>query len=50
MPTQRPVQNQPDPGRVVPHWAVSALAAMEAVDACLEALDGPYAGGALTAC
>ncbi len=49
MPTQRPLQNQPDPGRVVPHLAVRALVALQAVDPCLEALDGPYADGALWA-
>ena len=49
MPTQRPLQNQPDPGRVVPHLAVRALVALKAIDPCLEALDGPYADGALWA-
>lgn len=49
MPTQKPLQNQPDPGRVVPHLAVRALVNLNAVDACLEALDGPYAEGALWA-
>ncbi len=47
MPTERPLQNQPDPGRVMPHLAVRALVALNAVDVCLEALDGPYADGAL---
>jgi putative membrane-bound dehydrogenase-like protein len=49
MPLQRPLQNQPDPGRVVPHLAVRALTSLHASDACLEALDGPYAEGALWA-
>jgi len=49
MPTRQPVQNQPDPGRVVPHLAVRALVALQAVDACLEALDQPHASGALEA-
>ncbi|MCS6978398.1 MAG: CotH kinase family protein [Gemmatales bacterium] len=49
MPRRQPVQNQPDPDRVVPHLAVRALVALEAVEACLEALDGPYASGALWA-
>ena len=49
MPTQRPLQNQPDPGRVVPHLAVRALVSLQAIDACLEALDGPHADGALWA-
>ena len=45
MPAQRPLQNQPDPDRVVPHLAVRALVALNAIDPCLEALDGPYAAG-----
>jgi putative heme-binding domain-containing protein len=49
MPTRRPLQNQPDPDRVVPHLAVRALVALGATDACLEALDGPHAAGALWA-
>jgi putative membrane-bound dehydrogenase-like protein len=47
MPTRRPVQNQPDPGRVVPHLAVRALVALNAISDCLDALDGPNAEGAL---
>jgi putative membrane-bound dehydrogenase-like protein len=49
MPTRRPLQNQPDPDRVVPHLAVRALVALGAIDVCLEALDGPHAEGALWA-
>jgi putative membrane-bound dehydrogenase-like protein len=49
MPTLEPVQNQPDPDRVIPHLALRALAALGAADACLEVLDGPHAGGALLA-
>ena len=49
MPQQRPLQNQPDPGRVVPHLAVRALVGLQAIDTCLESLDGPYADGALWA-
>ncbi|HEY1187229.1 MAG TPA: PVC-type heme-binding CxxCH protein [Gemmata sp.] len=49
VPAQRPLQNQPDPGRVVPHLAVRALVALDAVGACLDALDGPHAQGALWA-
>lgn len=49
LPRRQPVQNQPDPDRVVPHLACRALVALEAVEACLEALDGPYASGALWA-
>ncbi|MBO0699335.1 MAG: CotH kinase family protein, partial [Zavarzinella sp.] len=49
MPTQKPLQNQPDPDRVIPHLAVRALVSLNAINACLEALDGPYASGALWA-
>jgi len=49
MPTKRPLQDQPDPDRVVPHLAVRALVALGATDACLEALDGPHWHGALWA-
>jgi putative membrane-bound dehydrogenase-like protein len=49
MPSTRPVQNQPDPDRVVAHLAVRALVALDATDACLEALDGPHWRGALWA-
>ncbi len=47
MPTARPVHAQPDPDRAVPHLAMRALVALRAVDACLEALDGPHREGAL---
>src|SRR5262249_19763075 len=49
MPTKVPVHAQPDPDRVIPHLAVRALVSLGAVDACLEALDGPHARGALWA-
>jgi putative heme-binding domain-containing protein len=49
MPSTPPVQNQPDPDRVVPHLAVRALVSLRAVDACIEALDGPHWPGALWA-
>ena len=48
-PTKKPTHAQPDPDRVLPHLAVRTLIALGAVDACLEALDGPYAEGALSA-
>ncbi len=48
-PTAAPTWNQPDPGRVIPHLAVRALADLNAVDACLKALNGPHARGALAA-
>ncbi len=49
MPAKKPVHAQPDPDRVVPHLAVRALVSLNAVDACLAALDGPYRQGALMA-
>jgi putative membrane-bound dehydrogenase-like protein len=49
MPTRRPLQDQPDPDRVLPHLAVRALLALNASDACLDALDGPHWQGALWA-
>ena len=49
MPTTRPVQAQPDPDRVVPHLAMRALVSLRAVDACLDAIDGPHREGALRA-
>jgi putative membrane-bound dehydrogenase-like protein len=49
MPTQRPVQNQPDPDRVLPHLAVRALVNLHAIEACLEAVDGQHWRGALWA-
>ncbi len=49
MPTQRPLQNQPDPDRFVPHLAMRALVSLDASEACLEALDGPHWQGALWA-
>src|SRR5205085_2768831 len=49
MPTKRLVHAQPDPNRALPHLAVRALVSLGAVDACLEALDGPHAQGALWA-
>jgi putative membrane-bound dehydrogenase-like protein len=49
MPTKKPVHSQPDPDRVLPHLAVRALISLNAIDACLEALDGPHAHGALSA-
>jgi putative membrane-bound dehydrogenase-like protein len=49
LPTKKPVHAQPDPDRVIPHLAVRALLSLGAVDACLEAVDGPNAHGALWA-
>ncbi len=49
MPTQPPIHAQPDPDRVIPHLAVRALVALNAVDACLVAIDGPHHAGALRA-
>ncbi len=49
MPTARPVQAQPDPERAIPHLAMRALVSLHAVDACLDAIDGPHREGALRA-
>src|SRR5262249_8691294 len=49
MPAKKPLQDQPDPDRIVPHLAVRALVSLRAVDACLEALEGPHGQGALWA-
>ena len=49
MPTTRPVNAQPDPDRVLPHLAMRALVSLRAVDACLDAIDGPHREGALRA-
>jgi putative membrane-bound dehydrogenase-like protein len=49
IPTTKPVQAQPDPDRVVPHVALRALVSLTAVDACVDAIDGPYREGALRA-
>src|SRR5205807_943816 len=49
MPTKKPVHAQPDADRVIPHLAVRALISLNAVDVCLEALDGPHRDGALWA-
>jgi len=49
MPNKKPVNAQPDPDRAVPHVAVRALVALHAVDACLDAIDGPHREGALRA-
>ncbi len=49
MPTKKPLHAQPDADRALPHLAVRTLINLRAVDACLEAIDGPYAPGALAA-
>jgi putative membrane-bound dehydrogenase-like protein len=49
MPINKPVHAQPDPERTVPHLAMRALIALHAVDACLNAIDGPHREGALRA-
>ena len=46
VPTKKPLFNEADPGRVIPHLAVQALVAVGGVEACLKALDGPYHDGA----
>jgi putative membrane-bound dehydrogenase-like protein len=49
MPTKKPVHAQPDADRVIPHLAVRALDSLGAVDTCVDAIDGPFAHGALWA-
>jgi len=49
MPATRPVNAQPDPDRAVPHLATRALVSLRAVEACLDAIDGPHRAGALRA-
>ncbi|MFL5340572.1 MAG: CotH kinase family protein [Gemmataceae bacterium] len=49
LPPKQTVHSQPDPDRVIPHLAVRALVSLGAVDACLDAVDGPNAHGALWA-
>ncbi len=39
----------PDPDRVIPHLAVRALVQINAIDSCLEALNGPHRAGAVAA-
>jgi putative membrane-bound dehydrogenase-like protein len=39
----------PAPDRVIPHLAVKALVQINAIDACLEALNGPHRAGAIAA-
>ena len=50
MPAKRPVNAQPDPDRVLPHLAMRALVSLRAVDACLDAVEGPHREGALPPC
>jgi putative membrane-bound dehydrogenase-like protein len=40
---------RPDPDRVIPHLAVKALVSLNAIDPCLEALNGPHRVGAVAA-
>src|SRR5262249_60167554 len=41
LPTKKPLHNQPDPDRAVPHLAVRALVSPNPVDAGLEGLSRP---------
>ncbi|SFI24819.1 DUF7133 domain-containing protein [Planctomicrobium piriforme] len=41
--------NEPDPASVIPHLAVRTLVLLNAVEPCLNALNGPYQQGALAA-
>jgi putative membrane-bound dehydrogenase-like protein len=47
--TEGDAWRSPDPDRVIPHLAVKALVQINAVDACLEALNGPHRAGAIAA-
>ena len=49
LPDEKPVHDQPDPGRVIPHLAVRTLVNMKAVTPCLEAVGGEFTEGALEA-
>jgi putative membrane-bound dehydrogenase-like protein len=49
MPSRSPIHGQPDPDRAIPHLAVRTLVLLNASDACLERLEGPYREGALRA-
>lgn len=39
----------PNPDRVIPHLAIKALVDLNSIDECLEALNGPYRAGAISA-
>ncbi len=45
-PTARPVHARPDPDRTESHVAMRSLIALKAIDACLEAIEGPHHEGA----
>jgi putative heme-binding domain-containing protein len=49
VPELTPLYKQADPGRVLPHLAVRALVLCGSVEACLQAVEGPYSDGALWA-
>jgi putative heme-binding domain-containing protein len=49
MPTERPISSRPDPDRAIPHLAIRTLVQLRAIDACLNAIEGPYREGALRA-
>lgn len=49
LPSRKEVHAQPDADRVIPHLAVRTLISLGAIDACLDALDGADARGALWA-
>jgi putative heme-binding domain-containing protein len=46
-PSAKPLHAQPDPDRVIPHLAQRTLETLGAADTCVQALDGPFAEGAL---
>ena len=49
LPVGEPLYKQADPGRVLSHLAIRALESCNATEACLDAIEGPYADGAFGA-
>ncbi len=49
LPETKPVWNQPDAGRVLPHLAVRSLESLQAAEATVKAIGGPDSDGALWA-
>jgi len=45
LPVGEPLYKQADPGRVLSHLAIRALENCNATEACLDAIEGPYADG-----
>ena len=49
LPVGEPLYKQADPGRILSHLAIRALESCNATEACLDAIEGPYADGAFGA-